>query len=65
MEDKARESKRALLDEHSIAANAGKNRGYGYMWESLNIKRQPNAKELEAYAAKIALMVDTSTDAVK
>ncbi len=65
MEDKARESKRALLDEHSIATDTWRKKAYGYMWEILNIKRQPTIQDLEAHEAKIALMEDTSIDTVK
>ena len=65
MENRARESKRAILDEHSIAADAWRKSAYGYMWESLKIKRQPTVKELEACEAKIALMEDTSIDTMK
>ena len=65
MEEKARESKRALLDEHSIAADTWRKSAYGYMWEDRNIKRQPTVQELEAYNAKIAQMEDPSIDSVK
>ena len=49
MEDRARESKRAYLDEHYIAVDAWRKSAYGFMWEShLKIIRQPTIKELEA-----------------
>ena len=65
MEEKARGTKRALLDDHSIAGDTWRKSAYGYMWEILNIKRHPTAKELEDYEAKIALMEDKFIDAVK
>jgi len=66
MKHKLREIKRALLNEHSIAVDIWRKSACDYMWEILNIKRQPTAKELEDYEAKIALMEDDkSIDAVK
>ena len=65
MESNERERQRALLDDFEMSRDAWRQSAYGFMWEIQNIKRQPSAQELTNSEAKMTLVQDKATNAVK
>jgi len=65
MESNEREQQRAILDNFEMSRDAWKQSAYGSMWENQKIKRQPCAQELTNSEAKMTLVQDKATNAVK
>jgi hypothetical protein len=65
MESNERERQRAELDDFEMSTDAWRQSAYGFMWEIQKIKRQPSAQELTNSEAKVTLVQDKATNAVK
>ena len=65
MKSNERERQRAILDDFEMSRDAWRHSAYGFMWEIQKIKRQPIAHELTNSEAKMTLVQDKATNAVK
>ncbi len=65
MESNERERQRALLDDSEMSRDAWRHSAYGFMWEIQKIKRRSCAQELTNSEAKMTLVQDKATNAVK